>query len=265
MNTYNTLEIEYNPMTAVVWLNRPDVRNALDVEMISELQRAFTELGEAEHIRAIVLAARGKAFCAGADLNYMQSMSQFSEIENIVDATKLATMLATIDTCPLPVVARVHGACFAGGVGLASVCDVVVASHEASFCLSEVRLGLVPATISPYVVRAMGYQAARRYCISAERFDAAEAYRIGFAHEICEASELDDAINVVLGSLVQGAKGAIHTTKALLKHVADAPIDASLKQYTARCIAQARASAEGREGIDAFLNRREPSFKPRLE
>jgi methylglutaconyl-CoA hydratase len=174
-----------SPHVAEVWLNRPDVRNAFNDGVIAALTEAFARLNQDADLRVVLLAGHGKAFCAGADLNWMRAMADYSWEENRADAQKLADMLWTLDQCPVPVVGRVHGDCYAGGMGLASVCDVLVASDNVTFCLSEARLGLLPATIGPYVVRAMGEQASRRYFTTAERFSAAQAQAMGFVHELC--------------------------------------------------------------------------------
>ncbi|WP_070249941.1 enoyl-CoA hydratase/isomerase family protein, partial [Duganella phyllosphaerae] len=182
--TYETLTVARAGQVATVTLNRPDVRNAFNETTIAELTQAFAALGADQSLRAIVLAANGPAFCAGADLNWMKKMAGYTHAENHADALQLATMLRTIYACPQPVVARVQGDCYAGGMGLVAACDIVVAVDTAQFCLSEVRLGLIPATIAPYVIKAMGEQASRRYFLTAERFTAATALRIGFAHEV---------------------------------------------------------------------------------
>ena len=176
---------------AEVWLNRPEVRNAFNDGVITELTAAFKTLGADADLRAIVLGGHGKAFCAGADLSWMRAMADYSWADNHADAARLAAMLWTVWSCPVPVVGRIHGDCYAGGVGLAAVCDVLVAAEGMQFCLSEARLGLLPATIGPYVVRALGEQASRRYFMTAERFDAARAHQFGFVHEVVAADALD--------------------------------------------------------------------------
>ena len=191
--TYDTLIVTVADKVATVTLNRPDLRNAFNEGAIAELTRVFDELGRDDAVRTIVLAANGPSFCAGADLNWMKKMAGYSHDENEADAMRLADMLRTIYLCPKPVVARVQGDCYAGGMGLVAACDIVVASETAGFCLSEVKLGLIPATISPYVIKAMGEQAARRYFITAERFDAAEAQRIGVAHAVVATEFIEHA------------------------------------------------------------------------
>ena len=243
-------------------LNRPDVRNAFNETLIAELTDAFEAAGGDDAVRAVVLAANGKAFCAGADLNWMRKMAGYSHAENQADALKLARMLHAIHACPKPTVACVQGAAYAGGMGLVAACDVAVACTEATFCLSEVKLGLIPATISPYVIRAMGERAAQRYMLSAEVFDAAEAYRLGFVQEICPPEELDGTVNLLLGQFMAASPQAIASAKRLLAEVAHRPVDDALIDDTARRIADSRASEDGREGVEAFLGKRKPRWAP---
>jgi len=259
---YETLEIEKAHGVAVVWMNRPDVRNAFNETMIAEMTAAFRALGKDPEVRAVVLAGRGPAFCAGADLNWMKKMAGFSFAQNRRDALGMAEMLAAIHGLSKPTVARVHGPAFAGGMGLLSACDIAVASQEAEFCLSEVKLGLVPATISPYVLAAIGERAAHRYFLTAERFPAAEAYRIGLVQEIALSAELDTKVNEILGHLVQASPSAIADSKGLIGDVAGRPIDRKLIGDTATRIARARASADGKEGVRAFLEKRKPAWHP---
>ena len=246
---------------AQVWLNRPDVRNAFNDGVIQELTATFTELGSDPDLRAIVLGGHGKAFCAGADLGWMRTMAGYTWEQNHADASGLAQMLWTLWSCPVPILGRIHGDCYAGGVGLAAVCDVLVASSAATFCLSEARLGLLPATIGPYVVRAMGEQAARRYFVTAERFSAAQALAMGLVHEVCEAGQLDSKLDEIVAAVVANGPAAVKACKQLVKDVAGLPITAALRDDTARRIADIRASAEGREGVQAFLNKRDASWK----
>ena len=246
---------------AQVWLNRPDVRNAFNDGVIQELTATFAELGSDPDLRAIVLGGHGKAFCAGADLSWMRTMAGYTWEQNHADASGLAQMLWTLWSCPVPILGRIHGDCYAGGVGLAAVCDVLVASSAATFCLSEARLGLLPATIGPYVVRAMGEQAARRYFVTAERFSAAQALAMGLVHEVCEAGQLDSKLDEIVAAVVANGPAAVKACKQLVKDVAGVPITAALRDDTARRIADIRASAEGREGVQAFLNKRDASWK----
>ena len=258
----STLDIRRpSPFVAEVWLNRPEVRNAFNDGVIKELTAAFATLGADPTLRVIVLGGHGKAFCAGADLSWMRAMADYTWVQNHADAAALAQMLWTIWSCPVPVVGRVQGDCYAGGVGLAAVCDVLVASEAAHFCLSEARLGLLPATISPYVVRALGEQASRRYFVTAERFSAARAAALGFVHELVPAEQLDACVAEVVAALVANGPAAVKACKQLVKDVAGLPISAALRDETARRIADIRASAEGREGVQAFLQKRDPSWR----
>ena len=253
----NTLElIRPSAHVAEVWLNRPDVRNAFNDEVIAELTQTFAQLSADPDLRVVLLAARGKAFCAGADLNWMRAMADYSWEQNRADAQKLADMLWTLDQCPVPVVGRLQGDCYAGGMGLASICDVLVASSNVTFCLSEARLGLLPATISPYVIRAMGEQAARRYFVTAERFSAAQAHALGMVHELCEIQALDAKVAEIVAALVANGPAAVKACKQLVRDVAGQPISAELRAETARRIADIRASEEGKEGLQSFLGKR---------
>lgn len=257
---YETLEIRQEQAVATVWLNRPDVRNAFNETSIAELTQAFKALDADASVRAVVLAARGVAFCAGADLNWMKKMAGYSREENLADAAGLAAMLRAIHDCSKPVVARVQGDCYAGGMGLATACDIVVAADAAHFCLSEVKLGLIPATISPYVIRAMGAQAARRYFITAERFSAAAAQRMGLVHECVPADALDDTVASLLKSLLAASPDAVAAAKRLVNDVAGRPLTDALVQDTVVRIADIRASEQGREGVRSFLEKRKPSW-----
>jgi len=247
---------------AEIWLNRPEVRNAFNDLVIGELTEAFATLGADPALRAIVLGGHGKAFCAGADLSWMRTMAGYSWEQNHADAARLADMLWTAWSCPVPLVGRIHGDCYAGGLGLAAVCDVLVAADGVNFCLSEARLGLLPATISPYVVRALGEQASRRYFVTAERFSASTALALGFVHEVVAAEAMDEHIAAIVGALVAGGPMAVRACKQLVKDVAGRALDAALRDDTARRIADIRASDEGREGVAAFLGKRDPSWRP---
>ena len=257
----NTLDIHIEGRVAKVFLNRPEVRNAFNDGVITELAKTFTRLGQDPGVRVIVLGGHGKAFCAGADLNWMKSMAGFGWEDNRADATRLAEMLWTIYSCPLPVVGRLHGDCYAGGMGLAACCDVLVAAEGMHFCLSEARLGLLPATISPYVMRAMGEQAARRYFITAERFSAAQAREMGFVHELVAPDALDPKVDEIVALLVANGPAAVKACKRLVQDFAGREITPELRAETARRIADIRASDEGREGVQAFLNKREPAWR----
>ena len=256
-----TLQIERRGAVVHVYLDRPAVRNAFNDSVIAELQDTFASLGADASLRAVVLGGHGKAFCAGADLGWMRAMAGYDWEQNRADAGRLAEMLWTLWNCPLPVVGRIHGDCYAGGVGLAAVCDVLVAAEGVQFCLSEARLGLLPATIGPYVVRALGEQAARRYFLTAERFDAATAQRLGFVHEVCAPEALDAKVEEIVAALVANGPQAVRACKRLVKDVAGRPLDAALRAETARAIADIRASDEGREGVAAFLGKRAPGWQ----
>lgn len=257
---YQTLELTRDMRVATVSLNRPDVRNAFNETTIAELTQVFSALGADDSVRVIVLAAHGQSFCAGADLNWMKKMADYSHQENLADAAQLASMLHTIYTCPKPVVARVQGDCYAGGMGLVAACDMVVAVDTANFCLSEVKLGLIPATISPYVIKAMGENAARRYFLTAERFDAAEAKRIGFAHEVVSADALDAKVAELVKALGNNSPNAVRQAKVLVREVGGREISSALIAATVEDIAQIRASQQGREGVRSFLEKRKPDW-----
>jgi methylglutaconyl-CoA hydratase len=257
---YETLELSINHRVAVIWLAREKVRNAFNETMIAELTRVFDTLGADAGVRAIVLAAKGPAFCAGADLDWMRRMAGHSHEDNRRDALALANMLRTIDSCPKPVIARVHGDAYAGGMGLVAVADVAIAALPASFCLSETKLGLIPATIGPYVIRAIGARAARRYFLTAERFDSGEAFRLGLVHNITPPDQLDATINELLGTLMHTSIHAVGEAKKLVRDLAGRPIDDALVADTAERIATIRASDDGREGVRAFLDKRKPRW-----
>ena len=257
----STLDIQRSGPVARVFLNRPEVRNAFNDGVIAELTSAFASLGADDSLRCIVLGGHGKAFCAGADLSWMRAMAGYAWEENRADAQRLADMLWTIWRCPVPVVGRIHGDCYAGGVGLAAVCDLLVASEAAGFCLSEAKLGLLPATIGPYVVKAMGEQQARRWFVTAERFDAARAQAIGFVHEVVAPEVLDAKVDELVATLVANGPMAVRACKRLVQDLAGRAIDATLRADTARRIADIRASDEGREGVQAFLAKRSPAWR----
>jgi methylglutaconyl-CoA hydratase len=256
----STLQIERDGPVAHVWLARPEVRNAFNESMILELRQAFDWFAEDSGLRAIVLGGQGKAFCAGADLSWMKAMAGYSWAQNQDDAQRLADMLWSMYRCPVPIVGRIHGDCYAGGVGLAAVCDVLVVAEGVYFCLSEAKLGLLPATISPYVIRAMGEQAARRYFVTAERFTAMQARTMGFAHVVAEADELDLKVEEIVSALVSNGPMAARACKRLVQDIAGAPLSAELRADTARRIADIRASDEGREGVQSFLAKRKPAW-----
>ena len=262
---FETLQIDLSYRVAVVWMNREKVRNAFNETVIAELTQAYRVLGADDDVRAIVLAGHGPAFCAGADLDWMRRMSTYSLDDNRRDARGLADMLRTIHDCPKLTIARVHGDAYAGGMGLVAACDIAVGAFNASFSLSETRLGLLPATISPYVMRAIGERACRRYMLTAEKFDASEAFRIGLLHEITPPDELDARINTILGTLMATSDAAVAATKTLIRDVEGKPIDDALAADTAERIARMRASDDGREGIASFLAKRKPRWLVQFE
>jgi methylglutaconyl-CoA hydratase len=256
-----TIDIQPDGPVATVTLRRPEVRNAFNAEMIRELTEAFQQIGAAPDTRVVVLAAEGPVFCAGADLNWMRSVVDYSFEENVADAMGLARMLEAIAGCPKPVIGRIQGAAFGGGVGLAAACDLVAAVEPAVFCFSEVKLGLVPAVISPFVFRKVHPGLARRYFLTAETFPAAEARRIGLIAEVVPSTEaLDETVREWSRLLAANGPEALAACKRLIDEVTDAPWDDAL-DLAARRIAERRASAEGQEGMRAFLEKRRPTWK----
>ena len=254
------LSITQSGPVARITLTMPEIRNAFSDEVIQAITEAFADVGTRADVRAVVLAAEGPAFCAGANLNWMRRMADYTREENLADASKLAAMLRTIAECPKPTIARVQGDVYAGGMGLVAACDMAVSVDTAWYCLSEVKIGLAPATISPYVIRAMGARAAQRYFLTAERFTAAEAHRIGFVHEVVAADALDAKVDELLKALTSASPAAVVACKTLVADVVGRDIDEGLIAYTVEAIADIRASAEGREGVQAFLNKRKPAW-----
>lgn len=263
--TLTRIDVDLRRALAVVTLNRPEVHNAFDPTLIRELTATLKRLDRSPSVRAVVLAGAGKSFCAGADLHWMRDMATFSRAQNLADANALARMLATLDRMSKPTIARVHGAAFGGGVGLVACCDIAFGAPEAVFALSEARLGLIPATVGPYVVDAIGARTARRYFLSGERFGADEARRLGLLHEVAPLRDLDARINEVIGALLIAGPVAQSECKALIRAVARRPTGARMIADTARRIARVRASPEGREGVAAFLGKRKASWVPQGE
>ncbi len=257
---YQTLQIEISEGIATVRMNRPDRHNAFDETLIAELRQVFLRLDEDPKTRVIVLAGRGKSFSAGADLNWMRRAAGYGVEENLRDARALAAMLRAIDCAQKPTVARIHGAALGGGTGLACVCNVAIASTEASFATTEVKFGIVPATIGPYVVRAIGERNAYRYFLTAERFDAKEAQRIGMVHEVCTPDALDGRVHAVASSLLVGGPKAQAAAKQLIRSLVHRAVDDVVIEETAQCIAHLRATPEAKEGIGAFLEKRQPNW-----
>lgn len=246
--------------TAWVTLNRPAVHNAFDEALIAALTDAFRRLGADAGVRAVVLRGAGKSFSAGGDLNWMKRSAAYSEAENVRDAERLAAMLDALNRLPRPTIALVHGAAMGGGVGLVAACDMAIAAEGAVFSLSEVRLGLLPAVIAPYVLAAIGSRQARRYFLSAERIGATEARQIGLVHEVVAPAALEARGRALLAVLANNSPEAMAAAKDLIAAIAGRPIDGKVRRETARRIAEARASAEGREGIAAFLEKRRPAW-----
>jgi methylglutaconyl-CoA hydratase len=260
---YQHIELEQRGAVRWLWLNRPEVRNAFNDALIADIAAAFADVEAAPDTRVVVLAARGSVFSAGADLNYMRAMAQYSHADNQTDALRVARMFNAVHSCSRPVVARVQGDAYGGGVGLAAACDIVIAADSVNFGLSEVRLGIVAATISPHLVRAMGARQAARYMLTAEKFGAAQAKSLGLVHEVTRANGLDAEVERQAQVLLSSSPAALAATKRLLADVVEAPLDDVLLAATAKCIADARASPEGREGIAAFLEKRVPSWVPK--
>ena len=257
------LTLQVDGAVATITLTQPDIRNAFSDEVIAEITAAFRTAGERPDVRAIVLAAQGPAFCAGANLNWMRRMADYTREENIQDAGLLAEMLRVIYECPKPTIARVQGDVYAGGVGLVACCDIAISADTVHYCLSETKIGLIPATISPYVIRAMGARAAHRYFLTAERFNAAEALRIGFVHEVVAHDQLDAKVGEVLKALLGASPNAVQAAKKLVQDVAEREINAELIAKTVEGIADIRSSEEGREGVQAFLAKRKPVWTGR--
>jgi methylglutaconyl-CoA hydratase len=251
---YQHLNTQGNEIVYVT-LNRPEVRNAFNEGLIGELQDVFTKLGTDEDCRVIVLQANGKSFCAGADLNWMKSMTNFTKAENIADSRKMALMLNTIYSCPKPVIAKVQGDAYAGGVGLASVCDILIASTQVRFCISEAKLGLLPATIAPYVMRALGEQASRRYFVTAEVFTAAHGKEMGFVHELVDPDALDSKVDEVCQALLSNGPMAVMACKKIVRDISQQAITASLLEDTVERIATIRTSDEAQTRMKAFLEK----------
>ena len=256
----DVLEIERRGSAAWLWLNRPQLRNALNGELQDFLVKALKELENEKSIRVLVLAGRGQAFCAGGDLSRMEQASKLTKAKSKSEAGRFAKLLYRMHTYPKPLIARVHGAAYAGGMGLVAACDLVVAAEEAEFCLPEVKIGLVPAMISPYIVRAMGEQQARRYVLTGELLAAREAHRIGFVHECVAAAELDARVEKLAAQLAQAGPQALARSKKLLARVAKAAITPKLAEETAAVLAEVRTGAEAREGIRSFLEKRKPGW-----
>jgi methylglutaconyl-CoA hydratase len=252
----SSVSIDFAGPHARISLQRPERHNAFDDVVIADLTAAFEQAGAHPGVRCVVLESSGPSFSAGADLGWMRVSADYSDEENRRDALALARLMRTVDACPKPVIAVVQGAAYGGGVGLVAACDIAIAADTAQFSLSEVRLGLIPAAISPYVIAAIGARACRRYFLTAERFTAARALELGLVHEVVPAAQLHEARDRMLATLAEGGPQAQVAAKELIRLVSGRKPDAELSQWTADRIASIRASAEGREGVRAFLEKR---------
>lgn len=261
---FETLEIELKGPVATLWMNRPDVHNAFNAQLIADLTAACRQLEADDSVRVVVLAGRGKSFSAGADLNWMKAAGEASQEDNFADAMRLAGMLRTLAEMKKPTIARVHGAALGGGMGLASACDICVAGGRAVFATSEVKFGIIPSAISPYVIRAIGERQSYRYFQTAERIDAKRAAEIGLAHEAVATDALDAKVSEVVGALLQGGPRSQAAAKDLIRAVANRPVDDAVVEDTARRISQLRATPEAKEGLDAFLSKRPAGWMPQV-
>ncbi|OAL79215.1 enoyl-CoA hydratase [Acinetobacter sp. SFB] len=257
---YQFLQLEQQNQVATVWINRAELHNAFNTTVIEELQHCFTALNSRDDVRVVVLGGRGKSFSAGADLNWMKQAGQASQAENEADALKLAKMLQSLATLKQPTIARVHGIAFGGGMGLASACDICIASMDAKFATSEVRLGLAPSTISPYVIRAIGARQASRYFLTAERITAEQAQKIGLVHEVTTVEELDSKIDEMVQALLLGGPQAQASSKQLIQMVDQQVLTEELLLQTAQHIAHVRQGSEAKNGLSAFLDKQSPSW-----
>lgn len=261
---FETLEIELKGPVATLWMNRPDVHNAFNAQLIADLTAACRQLDADDSVRVVVLAGRGKSFSAGADLNWMKAAGEASQEDNFADAMRLAGMLRTLAEMNKPTIARVHGAALGGGMGLASACDICVAGERAVFATSEVKFGIIPSAISPYVIRAIGERQSYRYFQTAERIDAKRAAEIGLAHEAVATDALDAKVSEVVDALLQGGPRSQAAAKDLIRAVANRPVDDAVVEDTARRISQLRATPEAKEGLDAFLSKRPAGWMPQV-
>ena len=258
---YNNIVTEIDLGVGIITLNRPERHNAFDDGLIAELSDAIDRMAADPVVRVLVISSTGKSFCAGADLNWMKRMAGYSTEENLKDSTAMAEMFRAIAQSPKPVLARVQGAAYGGGVGLVAACDIAVATFDAEFALTEAKLGLIPAVISPHVVAAIGERSARRYFLTAERFSAAEAYRMGLLHEmVVDEHALDNALGELLKPLLKNGPLAMRESKELIRAVANKPLTQDVVNDTAMRITRQRASPEGREGMSAFLEKRKPNW-----
>jgi len=258
---FQSIITEVDAAIGILTLNKADRHNAFDEVLVSELTTGLLELEADPRVRVVVLSSTGKSFCAGADLNWMKRSASSTSQENLRDARNLARLLTTLNDLSKPTIARVQGPAYGSGVGLIAACDIAVATYDALFALTEVKLGILPAVVSPYVLAAIGERYCRRYMLSAERFSAAEAYRIGFLHEIVpDEEQLDEAIGEIIDSLLKNGPSAQTECKALIRVIAGQPIDESTVEETAQRITRVRSSPEGKEGLMAFLEKRKPNW-----
>ena len=260
MADYEHLGIETGDGVATVTLARPDTRNALNAGLIGEIRHSMQELAEEDDVRVVVLTGEGVYFCAGADIRYMRDTANFSYEENQRDARELAAMFGAVEECPKPVVARVEGAAIGGGVGLVAAADVAVAEEGTVFAFSEVRLGISPATVAPFVLRKIGHSQARALFLTGERFDGIRAHEIGLVHQVAARGHLDEAVQEKVEGLLAGGPEALAATKALLRELRETTPDEAT-EVTARRIAELRTGEEGQEGLAAFLEKREPAWR----
>ena len=259
--TYQSIVIEVDGPVGILTLNRPERHNAFDEQLIEEITLGLDELEANPQVRVVVLSSVGKSFCAGADLNWMKRAAGYGEEENLADAKRLAELMRTLNELRKPTIARVQGPAYGGGVGLVACCDIALATFDAQFALTEVKLGLIPAVISPYVIAKIGEKYSRRYFLTAERFSASEAYRIGLLHEIVpDEAGLDTAVGEIVDILLANGPESMAAAKKLVHTVANQPFSGSLIDYTAQAITKQRASDEGKEGITAFLEKRKPNW-----
>lgn len=259
--TYQYIQTKTENAVATITMNRPEVHNAFNEDVIAELTQAFEQAGADDAVRVVVLRGAGKSFSAGGDLNWMRKTADYTYDENVEDAMGLGRLLKTINTLPKPTIALVQGNAFGGGVGLTCCCDIAVAEEGTRFCLSEVRIGLIPSIIAPYVIVAIGERQARRYFMTAERIDARTAQQIGMVHEVAEAGKLDEVGDKIISALMDGAPSAQTRGKKLILDIAKRPVDDDLIRLTSERIAEARASDDGKAGLSAFLSKTEPHWR----
>ena len=258
-----SLALEHQGPLGLITMNRPERHNAFDDQLIQELTEALRTMEADDMVRLVVLSGTGRSFSAGADLNWMKRMAGYSRDENVRDAMALGALMRTLAHLRKPTIARVQGAAYGGGVGLVACCDIAIATQNATFALSETKLGLIPAVISPYVIAAIGERAARRYFLTAERFEAADAWRLGLIHEIAlDEAAMDEKLGEIVEKLLEAGPAAQREAKDLIRAVAHRPVTSELIQDTAERIARLRSSPEGREGVAAFLEKRKPSWVP---